>query len=71
MSEHGDRQALSEPSRANVKEILGRVLYERDIMRFVYVITVVFADIDKVHHSVRNTFALYWLVHNSFIFSQK
>ena len=57
--------------KKNVKEILVRVFYKRNIMCLVHVITVVFADIDKVHHSVRNTFALYWFVHYSFIFSQK
>ena len=60
--------SLSEPSRANVKEILVRVFYKRDIMCLVHVITVVFADIDKVHHSVRKYVCAFtgWFITLSF-----
>mgnify|MGYP000740172672 len=63
--QHGDGETFAEPPWTDVEEVLVGILYHGDKTGFVHVVTIVFADIDKVHHSVGNTLALGPFVHGN------
>jgi hypothetical protein len=68
MAQHGQRQALAETAGTDKEEELVSRLYLRDILRLVYIITIIFPYSNEVHHAVGDalTLELYVLFHATY-----